>query len=68
MYSKELADMVLSICDKINLDPKASEKVTEAILVMGPSAFFDTLPNEEQAKGAIEVLKWIESYLDYISA
>lgn len=63
MFSKELADKILEMSNKLNSSSvhqaDLGSYVVCALHEMGPCCFFQDLPNEEQAKGAIAVLDWI---------
>lgn len=61
MHSKEMADTILRIAPKLDGD-----KLLEAFHSMGPACLFDDPENEEQVKGAMIVLKWVEDSLNYV--
>lgn len=61
-YSEELNSTILRLIPKYE---NKAEMALQALKDLGPSAFFQTTENEEQAKGAIRLLEWIETYLDH---
>lgn len=65
MHSKNLSDKILQIQPKLK-DPKNYVKLIQGMETLGPSCFFDSLPTEEQAQGAIALLDWLEKHLDYV--
>jgi hypothetical protein len=64
VYSKELSDKILEIMPKLNKEG-SKERVLSALQCLGPSCFFQDCETEEEAKGAIRLLNWIEEHLDY---